>query len=78
MGVLNGEVDAHQPLCTSDGLITTLLGADVADEPPAAFVAVTVTRNVAPTSAWTRTYVAETAFEIVEQPAPLVPQRSQA
>lgn len=76
--MLNGEVDAHQSLCTSDGLMTTLVGAEVADELPTAFAAVTVTRNVAPTSAWTRRYVAETAFEIVEQPAPVLSQRSQA
>jgi hypothetical protein len=52
------------------------VGAEVADVPPSAFVAVTRARIVLPTSTPLRVYVRLVAPLIAEQPLPLGLQRS--
>ena len=58
------------------GPLTIALAADSAEDEPAEFVAVTFTRIVEPTSAWTRVYVVPVAPPMLLQFAPPWSHRS--
>jgi hypothetical protein len=59
----------------ADALDTTAVGAEVASPDPSAFVAVTVTRMVCPTSADCTVYVLAVAPETATQLSPFASHR---
>jgi hypothetical protein len=73
-------VPAGQPFEGGGGAVPeiTAVGTEVASVPPSAFVAVTVTRRVVPTSTFLSTNVPAVAPLILEQLPPSWSQRLQA
>jgi hypothetical protein len=73
---LIGPVPDGQPVALGPLLVTTAVGPDVAVVEPSAFVAITRTRIVLPTSTPRSVYVRSVAPEISVQPLPFWLQRS--
>ena len=70
------EIVGGLVFCGADGAaVTTAVGADDAVLDPTLFDAVTATRNVEPTSAFTAVYPDDVAPAISAQPAPAESQR---